>query len=179
MNAPRERRSIAHPARRPPLSGPQFVTPAFSHSCEISAPYHNSLRATPLESITHSLSPLKLTLTRGVLSRADFRPVSPLESSAILLSPLELTLTKNALVSPLKLTLTKSLDLKSHRITLLQKRVGAHPGPQARARALRFVTSLLHYLFASSGFLVVASLHLLREENHVKTCSRFISLPAS
>ena len=39
-------------------------------------------------------------------------------------SPLELTLTKNVHVSALESTLAKYKDLKSHRIILLQKRVG-------------------------------------------------------
>jgi hypothetical protein len=40
------------------------------------------------------------------------------------LSPLDLTLTRNSPVNPLFLTLTKCKDLKSHRITLLQKKWG-------------------------------------------------------
>jgi hypothetical protein len=47
-------------------------------------------------------------------------------------TPLESTLTKNPPVSPLESTLTKSLDLKSHRIILLRKRVGEGPKPYPR-----------------------------------------------
>jgi hypothetical protein len=81
----------------------------------------NSRQITPLESIAILLSPLEPTLTRKAHSCPNLRQITPLESSVNLLSPLELTLTKNAPVSPLELTLTKYKDLKSHRITLLQK----------------------------------------------------------
>jgi hypothetical protein len=67
------------------------------------------------------LSPLELTLTKKALNCPNLQQITPLESVANLLSPLELTLTKN---EP-ELTLTKYKDLKSHRITLLQRRGGA------------------------------------------------------
>jgi hypothetical protein len=100
------------------------LTPLDSTLTENSPAYPNSRPAKPLESIANLLSPLELTLTRKALNCPNLQQITPLESITNLLSPLDSTLTKNAPVSPLESALTKYNDLKSHRITLLQKRWG-------------------------------------------------------
>jgi hypothetical protein len=90
---------------------------------------------TPLESIANLLSPLKLALTRSLHTCPNLQQITLLESIDGLLSPLDLTLTKNAPVSPLESALTKSLDLKFHRIKLLQKRGGREGRCQLVLRA--------------------------------------------
>jgi hypothetical protein len=128
-----------------PVASTRAVLPASPVDCT------NMGKITPLESDANLLSPLELTPTRRALTCTNSRQITLLESSANLLSPLKLTLTENAPVSPLELTLTKCGVLKSHRITLLQKRRGggptifrlAHPNsaPSCRGRGLPFPAS--------------------------------------
>src|SRR6266852_828137 len=109
-----------------------------------------SLRSVPCPACPESrrdprgVSPLKLTLTRKAQIHPDLRgacpnlqQITPLESIANLLGPLKSTLTKNAPVSPLELTLTKCRYFTSHRITLLQKRVGGKKGEAPTPKTTR------------------------------------------